>query len=68
VRLQGIANFHRSGGHKRAKQGENIAAPVLPDLQGKGHVRQRSLSTDLIFGSLYQDKEQSHNGKRYQRL
>jgi hypothetical protein len=42
-------------------------ALVLPDLQGRGPVRQRSLSTDLIFGSLYRDKEQSHSGKRYQR-
>jgi len=23
---------------------------VLPDLQGKGHVRQRSISADLMFG------------------
>jgi hypothetical protein len=39
---------------------------VLPGLQGKGkrgilrgEVRQRSLPGDLIFGSFYQEKEQS---------
>jgi hypothetical protein len=30
-------------------RGENIATPVLPDLQSKGQMRQRSLSTDLNF-------------------
>jgi hypothetical protein len=51
-----------------AKQGKTFAYQVLPDLQGKGPVRQRSLSADLIFGSLYQDKEQSLSGKRHQAI
>jgi hypothetical protein len=33
------------------QSGANVLQPVvLPDLQGKGFVRQRSLSADLIFG------------------
>ena len=32
---------------------------VLPALQGKGPVRQRSILADLIFGSFHQGKEQS---------
>jgi hypothetical protein len=32
---------------------------VLPALQGKGLVRQRSIPGDLIFGSFHQGKEQS---------
>jgi hypothetical protein len=38
-------------------------AQVLPDLQGNGLVRQRSISTDLIFCYLlYQDKSSSLRG------
>jgi hypothetical protein len=33
--------------------GKKIAAQVLPDLQGKGLVRQRSISADLIFWLLF---------------
>jgi hypothetical protein len=32
---KGIATFGRSGGPERAKQGQKIAAQVLPDLQGQ---------------------------------
>jgi hypothetical protein len=35
-----------------------MQAVVLPDLQGKGQVRQRSIFAVLIFGSFHQGKEQ----------
>jgi hypothetical protein len=52
------------------KARQNLAAVVLPVLQGKGMarhgglaVRQRNLSADLIFWLLlYQDKSNSHRG------
>jgi hypothetical protein len=53
---------------RMCEAGQIFTAQVLPDLQGKGPVRQRSLSADLIFGSLYQDKEQSLSGKRHQAI
>ncbi len=43
--------------------GKNIAAPVLPDLQGKGHVRQRSISAESVFGSFCRHKRNSPRGK-----
>jgi len=37
-------------GQERAQQGKRFQPVVLPGLQGKGIVRQRSLFADLIFG------------------
>jgi hypothetical protein len=46
-----------------AKQGNNMQPVVLFDLQGKGQVRQRSLSAVLIFWLLfYQEKSNSLRG------
>jgi len=43
--------------------GKDLQPVVLPDLQGKGLVRQRSISGDLIFWLLlYQDKSNSPSG------
>jgi hypothetical protein len=52
VQWQGIAAFTEARGHERAKQGKKAAAQVLPDLQGDGLVRQRSISNDLIYSSI----------------
>jgi len=61
VRLQGIGNICRREGNEH--MGQLFPAQVLPDLQGKGRVRQRSLSADLIFWLLlYQDKSNSLRG------
>ncbi|MEO8886109.1 MAG: hypothetical protein ABI367_08610 [Mucilaginibacter sp.] len=46
----GHCNFLLKHRHERTKWGKNIAAQVLPDLQGEGPARQRSLLADLIFG------------------
>jgi hypothetical protein len=43
----------------RAQQGKIIAARGSARFAGQRPVRQRSLSADLIFGSFYQEKEQS---------
>ena len=43
-----IANIC-SNGYERTKWGNCLQSVVLADLQGKGHVRQRSISADLIF-------------------
>jgi hypothetical protein len=46
-----------------ALAGQTFPAQVLPGLQGNGSVRQRSISTDLIFCYiLYQDKSSSLRG------
>jgi len=55
VRLQGIGNICRRVGQKQVcrpqahKAGQLFPAQVLPDLQRKGPVRQRSLSDDLSY-------------------
>ncbi|WP_256538377.1 hypothetical protein [Mucilaginibacter aquariorum] len=46
---QGHRKFCRSEGQERAKWGKRFQPVVLPGLQGKGPVRQRSLFADLIF-------------------
>jgi hypothetical protein len=43
IRWQGIATFAEALGYECAPAGQKIAAPVLPDLQRKALVRQRSL-------------------------
>jgi hypothetical protein len=40
-----------------AKRGNNMRPVVLPALQGKGPVRQRSIFAVLTFGSFCQEKE-----------
>jgi hypothetical protein len=49
---QGIAAFTEARGQEEAKRRKKAAAQVLPDLQGNGLVRQRSISTDLIYSSI----------------
>jgi len=46
---EGHSNFWLKRRPERAKLGRKIAAQVLTDLQGKGHVRQRSISDDRRF-------------------
>jgi hypothetical protein len=50
---KGIANICGSLGIERAKQGNYLQPELLPDLQGKGQVRQRSLSAYLIIHLLF---------------
>jgi len=60
VRGQGHSNFLLKRWPERAKQGKILQPVVLLNLQGKGPVRQRSLSADLIFWLLfYQEKSNS---------
>jgi hypothetical protein len=40
-----------------AKPGNNMQPVVVPALQGKGPVRQRSIFAVLTFGSFCQEKE-----------
>jgi len=63
VRGQGYSNFLLKPGLVGAKRGKILQPVVLINLQGKGHVRQRSLSADLIFGSFHQGKEHNTHGK-----
>jgi len=41
---------------RAGEAGQNITAQVLPDLQGRGHVRQRSISDDMNFGPFFHRK------------
>jgi hypothetical protein len=44
--------FCIQGQKAKSSPGKNIAAQVLPDLQGKGPVRQRSLSAESALVTL----------------
>jgi hypothetical protein len=46
----GIATFAEALGLCERQQGKRLQPVVLADLQGEGHVRQRSILADLIFG------------------
>jgi hypothetical protein len=46
-------------GLSERKVAQHFAAQVLPDLQGKGFVRQRSLSAESLFGYFCGDKSNS---------
>jgi hypothetical protein len=50
VRGRGIGNFAEAGEMSERQWGKKFQPVVLPGLQGKGLVRQRSLFADLIFG------------------
>jgi len=49
-------------GFALATAGFRLAAQVLSVLQGEGLCGKEAFRADLIFGSLYQDKEQSLRG------
>jgi len=61
--VAGHSKYLQKCWERASEAGQLFAAQVLPDLQGKGLVRQRSLSADLIFWLLlYQDKSNSLSG------
>ena len=59
-RDRGIGNFAEARGNERMQWGKRFQPVVLPGLQGKGLVRQRSLFADLIFGYFVSRQSNSH--------
>ncbi|MGY3210953.1 hypothetical protein [Mucilaginibacter sp. HD30] len=53
VRKQGHSNFLLKPGRARARAGQKFYSPCFCLICRAGHVRQRSLSADLIFVSFY---------------
>jgi hypothetical protein len=49
VRGKGIGNFAEARGKSEREWGKRFQPVVMPGLQGKGLVRQRSLFVDLIY-------------------
>jgi len=62
VRRQGHSKFLQKRRPRATTGAKRLQPEVLPDLQGEGPVRQRSLSADLIFVSFYQEKEKGLRG------
>jgi hypothetical protein len=60
VAAEALATFASLLYNSSVKTGKRLQPVILLDLPGKGPVRQRSLSADLIFWLLlYQDKSNS---------
>jgi len=61
---KGIGIFCRNVGQARAKQRGKLSQPVvLAGLQGKGHVRQRSLNEKSIFVTFDASKVKRDRGQ-----